>query len=229
MVSGFLFVPSRLRNLSWRVRLVYFGYPTAHEDDAVRAVRNGLEIVTAVSQLAYTPRLQVRIGVHTGPVVVGEIGAGEHTERLALGETPNIAARIQGQANPDEVMVSAATYRLVEGLFACEDRGQPALKGVAVPLPLYRVEKESEAHSRFEVVVRKGLTPLIGRAHEYGLLQDCWQRVKDGAGQIVLLSGEPGIGKSRLVEAVKELSSRKVRAVWSCAVRRTHRTVRYSL
>src|SRR6185295_14232008 len=96
--------------------LAYFGYPTAHEEDAVRAVRSGLEIVTAVSQLAYTPPLQVRIGIHTGPVVVGEIGAGERTERLALGETPNIAARVQGTANPDEMVISAATYHLVAGL-----------------------------------------------------------------------------------------------------------------
>jgi predicted ATPase/class 3 adenylate cyclase len=184
--------------------LVYFGYPAAHEDDAVRAVRSGLEIVTAVGQLAYTPPLQVRIGIHTGPVVVGEIGAGEHTERLALGETPNIAARVQGTANPDDVVISAATYRLVEGLFECKDRGQPELKGVATPLTLYRVSKESEAHSRFEVVVRKGLTPLIGREHEYGLLRERWQRVKDGAGQVVLLSGEPGIGKSRLMQEFKE-------------------------
>src|SRR5262249_34466341 len=125
-------------------------------------------------------------------------------EQLALGETPNIAARIQGQANPDEVVISAATYHLVEGLFAYEDRGQPELKGVATPLTLYRVLNESEARSRFEVVVRKGLTPLIGREHEYGLLHERWQRVKDGVGQVVLLSGEPGIGKSRLVEALKE-------------------------
>jgi hypothetical protein len=137
-------------------------------------------------------------------VVVGEIGSKEKRELLALGETPNIAARIQGQANPDEVMISAATYRLVEGLFESEDRGQPELKGVAVSLTLYRVVKESEAHSRFEVVVRKGLTPLIGREHELGLLRERWERVKDGAGQVVLLSGEPGIGKSRLVEALKE-------------------------
>jgi class 3 adenylate cyclase/predicted ATPase/energy-coupling factor transporter ATP-binding protein EcfA2 len=184
--------------------LVYFGYPTAHEDDAVRAVRSGLEIIAAVDQLKLTPPLQVRIGIHTGPVVVGEIGAGERTERLALGETPNIAARVQGHAHPDEVMISTATYHLIEGLFTCEDRGRPKLKGVATPLTLHRVVKESNAHNRFEVVVRKGLTPLIGREHEYGLLRDRWQRVRDGAGQVVLLRGEPGIGKSRLVEALKE-------------------------
>ena len=165
--------------------LVYFGYPTAHEDDAVRAVRSGLEIVTAVSALKVTPPLQVRIGIHTGPVVVGEIGAGEHTEKLALGETPNIAARIQGQANPDEVMISAATYRLVEGLFACEDRGQPALKGVSTPLTLYRVVNESDIHSRFEAARQKGLTPLVGREEELALLRRRWEQAKEGEGQVV--------------------------------------------
>ncbi len=184
--------------------LVYFGYPTAHEEDAVRAVRSGLEIVTAVRQLVYTPPLQVRIGIHTGPVVVGEIGAGERTEWLALGETPNLAARIQGQANPDEVMISAATYRLVEGLFACEDRGQPELKGVTTPLTLYRVVKESEAQSRFDVAVQAGLTPLVGREEELALLRRRWEQATDGEGQVVLVSGEPGIGKSRLVQELKD-------------------------
>jgi class 3 adenylate cyclase/tetratricopeptide (TPR) repeat protein len=207
--------------------LGYFGYPAAHEDDAVRAARAGLEIISAIQEQVPSPlvgehvlraseggqgegtsgkerKLQVRIGIHTGPVVVAEIGTGVRTEQLALGETPNIAARIQGQANPDEVMISAATYRLVEGLFEAEDRGQPDLKGIATPLTLYHVVKESEVHSRFEVVVRKGLTPLIGREHEFGLLRERWERVRDGAGQVVLLSGEPGIGKSRLVEALKE-------------------------
>ncbi len=152
--------------------------------------------------------LHVRIGIHTGLVVIGEIGSSEKREILALGETPNLAARIQGQAAPDEVMISAATYRLVEGLFACEDRGQPELKGVATPLTLYRVLKEEEAQSRFEVVMRRGLTPLVGREHEYGLLRERWARVKEGTGQAVLLSGEPGIGKSRLVEALKETVER---------------------
>ncbi|MGE4096438.1 MAG: adenylate/guanylate cyclase domain-containing protein [Candidatus Binatia bacterium] len=183
--------------------LAYFGYPIAHEDDAARAVHSGLEIVTVVHQLAYTPPLQVRIGIHTGPVVVGEIGVGERTERLALGETPNIAARVQGQAEPNEVVISAATYHLVAGLFTCEARGQPALKGVATPLTLYQVVKESEAHSRFEVAVQAGLTPLVGRDLELGLLQERWTQAKEGAGQVVLLSGEPGIGKSRLVQELK--------------------------
>jgi class 3 adenylate cyclase/predicted ATPase len=186
--------------------LVYFGYPAAHEDDAARAVRVGLRIIEAIQALnLYLPRpLQVRIGIHTGPVVVGNIGGGSRQEQLALGETPNLAARIQGIANPDEVVISAATYRLVEGLFEYEDRGQPELKGAPTSLTVYRVVKEGEAQSRFQVVVRRGLTPLVGREHEFDLLRERWQRAKDGAGQIVLLSGEPGIGKSRLVEALKE-------------------------
>jgi class 3 adenylate cyclase/predicted ATPase len=194
--------------------LVYFGYPQAHEDDAQRAVRAGLEILAGLQPLnaqpppivrARLPHLvQVRIGVHTGLVVIGEIGSSDKREILALGETPNIAARVQGQAAPDEVVISAVTYRLVEGLFECEDRGQPELKGVSTPLTLYRVVKEGEAQSRFQVVARKGLTPLVGREHEHGLLRERWERVKDGQGQVVLLSGEPGIGKSRLVEALKD-------------------------
>src|SRR5262245_59797378 len=184
--------------------LVYFGYPTAHEEDAVRAVRSGLEIVAAVGQLEFTQPLQVRIGIHTGPVVVGEIGAGERTERLALGETPNIAARVQGQAAPNTVVISQATYRLAQGLFACEALGPQSLKNVAVPLELYRVHGASEAQSRFEVAIRTGLTPLIGREHEVGLLVERWKRAQQGDGQVVLLNGEPGIGKSRLVQELKE-------------------------
>jgi hypothetical protein len=184
--------------------LVYFGYPTAHEEDAVRAVRSGLEIVTAVSQLAYTPPLQVRIGIHTGPVVVGEIGAGERTERLALGDTPNIAARVQGKAEPNTVFISQATSRLVQGFFTCEALGPQSLKNVAAPIELYRVYGEGEAHTRFEVSVQKGLTPLVGRESELGLLRQRWEQAKAGTGQVVLLSGEPGIGKSRLVQELKE-------------------------
>src|SRR5262245_21491053 len=154
--------------------LAYFGYPVAHEEDAARAVRSGLEIVVAVSQLAYTPPLQVRIGIHTGPVVVGEIGTGERSERLALGETPNIDARVQGQAEPNTVRMSAATYRLVQGLFECQDLGPQALKGIAAPLSVYQVKSESTAQSRFEVAISTGLTPLVGREEELALLQRRW-------------------------------------------------------
>ena len=186
--------------------LVYFGYPAAHEDDAARAIRTGLEIVTALDQARgqFPQPVQVRIGIHTGPVVVGQMGGGSRHEQLALGETPNIAARVQGKAEPDEVVISTATYHLVKGLFVCEDRGQPELRGVSTPLTLHRVVKEGEVQSRFQVVVRQELTPLVGREHEYGLLCERWEQVKDGAGQVVLLSGEPGIGKSRLVEQLKE-------------------------
>jgi class 3 adenylate cyclase len=184
--------------------LVYFGYPTAHEEDAVRAVRSGLEIVTAVSQLTYTPPLQVRIGIHTGPVMVGEIGAGERTERLALGETPNIAARVQSHAAPNEVLVSATTFRLMHGLFETEKLGPQELKGISTPMTLYRAVGESTAQSRFEAAVQTGLTPLVGRAEEFALLQRRWDQTKAGDGQVVLLSGEPGIGKSRLVQELKE-------------------------
>jgi TOMM system kinase/cyclase fusion protein len=184
--------------------LVYFGYPAAHEDDAVRAVRSGLEIVAAVGQLAFRPPLQARIGIHTGPVVVGEIGAGERTEWLALGETPNIAARIQGLAEPDTVVLSAPTHRLVAGLFECQDLGPQTLKGLSFPLSVYRVVCESEAQSRFDAAVSIGLTPLVGREEELGLLRRHWEGVQEGAGQVVLLSGEAGIGKSRLVQVLKE-------------------------
>ena len=190
--------------------LVYFGYPTAHEDDAARAVRAGLGIVEAMQDL---PRpnirlphpLQVRVGIHTGLVVAGEMGSGEYREQLAIvGETPNIAARLQERAVPDSVVISPTTYHLVTGLFACQDLGPQPLKGLSTLLTVYRVVRESEAQSRFEVAVSAGLTPLIGRDHEVGLLAERWEQAKQGAGQVVLLSGEAGIGKSRLVQTLKE-------------------------
>ena len=189
--------------------LVYFGYPQAHENDADRAIRAGLEIVQFISDcsLEYgkvSHPLQVRVGIHTGLVVVGEVGCPRRPENLALGDTPNIAARIQGQSRPDEVVISRATYQLVQGLFDCEHRGQPELKGVSTPLSLYKVVGESATHDRFEVRARSGLTPLIGRTHELGLLYERWEQAKTGDGQVVLLSGEPGIGKSRLVQALKD-------------------------
>src|SRR5712691_3025717 len=190
--------------------LVYFGYPAAHEDDAQRAVHTGLGIVEAIPALP-RPRnirlpqpLQVRIGIHTGPVVVGEMGDGDKRELLALGETPNIAARVQGEAEPNTVVISTATYRLVQGLFECQDLGPHSLKGISTPLPLYRVVRASGEQSRFEVAVRTGLTPLVGREEVLGLLRRHLERVKAGAGQVVLLSGEAGIGKSRLVQELKE-------------------------
>src|SRR2546428_1163300 len=189
--------------------LVYFGYPTAHEDDTQRAVRAALAIVGAIreSPLLSTRLqhpLQVRIGIHTGLVVVGEIGAGGKREELALGETPNIAARIQGLAKPDTVVISATTHRLVEGYCTFHDLGAQSLKGISAPVSVYQVLGESGVSDRFEVAVRGGLTPLVGREHEVGLLKDRWEQAKQGAGQVVLLSGEAGIGKSRLVQTLKE-------------------------
>ena len=186
--------------------LVYFGYPVAHEDDAIRGVRAGLDILAAVSALALAQPIRVRVGLHTGPVVIGAVGEGAHTEQLALGETPNIAARVQGTAAAQTVAISAATYHLVHGFFVCEDLGPQALKGLSTPLRLYQVTGAGAAQNRFDVSVQQGLTPLIGREEEVELLLRRWERAKAGQGQVVLLSGEAGIGKSRLVQVLRDHS-----------------------
>ena len=190
--------------------LVYFGYPQAHEDDAQRAVHTGLALVEAIEALH--PRLErdtgvrlaVRVGMHTGLVVVGEVGGGQRQEQLALGDTPNLAARIQSLAAPNTVVISAATQRLVEGYFTCIDLGTHTLKGVATPQSVRRVVRASGAQTRLEVAARRGLSPLVGRESEVTLLQERWAQVKEGLGQVVLLHGEAGIGKSRLVQVLKE-------------------------
>ena len=186
--------------------LVYFGYPTAHEDNASRSIHAGLEILTALHQARsrFPQPVQVRIGIHTGPVVVGQMGGGSRREQLALGETPNIAARVQGKATPDAVVISSATYRLVDGLFNCQDLGPQELKGISSAQSLYQVQGESEVQSQFEVSVRAGLTPLVGRTEELGMLSARWEQATAGEGQAVLLSGEPGIGKSRLIQELKD-------------------------
>jgi len=194
--------------------LVYFGYPMAHEDDAQRAVRTGLEIVATLPHLEARIRqsvdlepnlsFQVRAGIHTGLVVVGEMGSQDYRESMALGETPNIAARFQEIASPNTVVIGATTHRLIEGLFQCQDLGYVPLKGVSTPLRLYRVLSAGEAQSRFEVAATAGLPPLVGREQELSLLLGCWERAKRAEGQVVLLNGEPGIGKSHLVQALKE-------------------------
>jgi class 3 adenylate cyclase len=190
--------------------LIYFGYPQAHEDDAQRAVRTALGMVQAMGALSRHleqhrgMRLAVRVGIHTGLVVVGEMGGGGRQAQLALGETPNVAVRLQGLAAPDMVVISAATQRLVQGLFVCQSLGAHTLKEVATPVPVFRVLRERDAQSRFDVAASGGLTPLVGREQEVGLLLERWARLKDGLGQVVLLSGEAGIGKSRLVQTVRE-------------------------
>jgi predicted ATPase/class 3 adenylate cyclase len=190
--------------------LVYFGYPQAHEDEAQRAVRAGLGIVEAMAQLNTRlaeergVSLAVRLGIHTGLVVVGEVGGGTRQEPLALGETPNLAARLQGIATPNTLVISATTFQLLGGFFACQPLGTPLLKGLAQPLAVYRVLYESMARSRLEAVGGIGLTPLVGREQEIGLLLERWAQVKEGVGQVVLLSGEAGIGKSRLVQVLTE-------------------------
>jgi class 3 adenylate cyclase/predicted ATPase len=190
--------------------LVYFGYPLAHEDDAQRAVRAGLGMVEAVGQLNTRleqkcgVQLAVRLGIHTGLVVVGEIGGGARREQLALGETPNVAARLQGMAAPNTVVISAATVPLLGGFFTCQSVGTHLLKGLPQPIEIYQVRSESTARSRLEAAGSTGLTPLVGREQEAGLLRERWAQVKEGLGQVVLLSGEAGIGKSRLVQVLTE-------------------------
>jgi len=201
--------------------LVYFGYPLAHEDDAQRAVRAGLGMIDAMGQLTTRlgqeglrpaptqsrqrgVHLAMRLGIHTGLVVVGEVGGGTRQEQLALGETPNLAARLQGIAAPNTLVISATTFQLLGGFFACQPLGTPLLKGQAQPLAVYRVLYESMARSRLEAAGSTGWTPLVGREQEIGLLVERWTQVKEGVGQVVLLSGEAGIGKSRLVQVLKE-------------------------
>ncbi|MGH8070650.1 MAG: AAA family ATPase [Candidatus Entotheonellia bacterium] len=189
--------------------LVYFGYPQAHEDDGQRAVRAALGMVETMGLLNQHlvqergVQLAVRIGIHTGLVVVGEMGGGRQ-EQLALGDTPNMAARLQALAAPDTIVISAATHRLIQGFFHCRDLGPHTLKGIPTPVSVYRVIEESGAQSRLEVASTTGLTPLVGREQEVGLLLEHWAQAKAGRGQVVLLNGEAGIGKSRLVQTLKE-------------------------
>src|SRR5215472_7622167 len=189
--------------------LVYFGYPRAHEDDAQRAVRAGLGMVEALRQLNSRLKpergveLSVRLGIHTGLVVVGEVGGDTRHQQLALGETPNLAARLQGIAAPNTLVVSAATVQLLGGFFTYQSLGTSVLKGLAQPVEVSQVLSESTARSRLEAAGSTGLTPLVGREQEVALLRERWAQVKDGVGQVVLLSGEAGIGKSRLVQVLK--------------------------
>jgi len=185
--------------------LVYFGYPQAHEDDAERAIRAGLELVKAVTELKSRAFLKARVGIATGVVVVGDlIGAGETQERGIVGETPNLAARLQGIAEPNIVVICDSTRRLVGNLFELEDLGPTDLKGLARPARAWAALRASSVASRFEALHATGLTTLVGRDEESELLLRRWLRAKSGEGQVVLLSGEAGIGKSRLTAALLE-------------------------
>lgn len=190
--------------------LIYFGYPVAHEDDAQRAVHTGLGIVEAMSTLNMRLKadcgveLAVRLGTHTGLVVVGEMGGGDRHENLALGETPNIAARLEGLARPGTSVISAVTAQLVQRSFALEELGRHDLKGVAESMMLYAVigSRESD-HNDHDVIRGGGFDTLEGRDEEIGLLRRRWEQSKAGLGQVVLLSGEAGVGKSSLVEGLR--------------------------
>jgi class 3 adenylate cyclase/predicted ATPase len=190
--------------------LVYFGYPRAHEDDAQRALRAGLGLVEAVQALNPTLEaekgvsLSLRVGVHTGLVVADEMGGGEAHGRLAVGEAPNVAARLQGVAEPGTVVLSGATHRLVTGFFDCRELGSHDVKGLPAPISVFQALHESAARSRLDVAAAAGFTPLEGRDAEVALLRDAWEHVKEGRGRVILLGGEPGIGKSRLVRVLSE-------------------------
>src|SRR6202043_3799697 len=185
--------------------MAFFGYPEAHDNDAERAARAGLGILDAISKLnehPTHPKLSARIGIDSGTVVVGA-GAGKDTD--VFGDTPNIAARVHAAAAPGTVLISADTHRLVSGLFVVEDRGAHALKGIDRPVQLYRVVQPSGGRGRLEAgAAARGLTPFVGREDELRLLMNRWEHALEGEGQVALIIGEAGIGKSRMVQRFRE-------------------------
>src|SRR5450432_1512184 len=185
--------------------LVYFGYPQAHEDDAERAVRAGLQLVTAIGDLKTHAALQTRVGIATGLVVVGDlIGSGSSQEQPIVGDTPNLAARLQGVAEPNSVVIAESTRKLVGGLFELEDLRPQSLKGISGPTQAWRALRPASVEGRFEAMHAGGLTDLVGREEELDLSLRRWSKAKSGEGQVVLLFGEAGIGKSRLTAALFE-------------------------
>lgn len=202
--------------------LVYFGYPTAHEDSAQRAIEGGLCVLDEIRalnpslQAQWGARLQVRIGIHSGTAVVGAVGGREPRERLAVGDTPNLAAKVQEAARPDTVFVSEATRRLTEGYFAFEPAGELVAHEGSQPLALYRIAGASGAKSRLDAAAASGFSPFVGRDEELHLLLDRWADAKAGRGPIVLLDGEPGIGKSRHVRVLRERLQNERHAVIEC-------------
>ena len=185
--------------------LVYFGYPQAHEDDAERAVRAGLGLIQAVGGLKSSAPLQTRVGIATGLVVVGDlIGSGAAQEQAVVGETPNLAARLQGIAQPNTVVIAESTRRLLGSLFHLQDLGAQDLKGIGGRVRAWAALRPASVESRFDALHASGLTELVGREEELDLLLRRWSKAKTGEGQVVLLSGEAGIGKSRLTAALLE-------------------------
>src|SRR6516162_9217580 len=195
--------------------LVYFGYPRAHEDEAERSVRAGLDIVNAMAELNAAIRrppgveLAVRIGIATGPVIVGDqIGEGTASETAVVGETPNLAARLQALAQPNQIVVSAATRAMLGGHFDLADLGAYELKGFAEPVPAWRISAARDVESRFAATRAGSAAPLVGRQEEMGLLLRAWDGSRHGRGQVVLIQGEAGVGKSRLVESLRETAGK---------------------
>jgi len=190
--------------------LVYFGYPHAHEDNAERAVRTGLAILCAMQSMNRAlameglPELQIRVGIHTALTVVGEVGGAGRHEQLAVGPAPNLAARIQAIAEPGTVAIGASTRSLIARNFRCSDLGLKRLKGSSHPVHVYRVLGPRAWDTRFEAARAGRLTPLVGRESEIGTLRDRWQLAREGAGQVVCVAGEAGIGKSRLIDVLRE-------------------------
>ncbi len=185
--------------------MAYFGWPSAHEDDAERSVRAALDLVTAVKIVSAPEPIRIRVGIATGTVVVGASGdAGSDVSGLAVGETPNLAARLQGIASPDEVIVAPGTRRLLRATVEVEDLGVHRLKGIVEPVQAWRVSGLTATQERFDAARIGTLLPLVGRTAEKALLRDRWQGTIGGSGQVVLVSGEPGIGKSRLLRYVRD-------------------------
>jgi len=200
--------------------LVYFGWPSAHEDDAARAVRASLDLIAAVSRLRPLSdgALQARVGIATGVVVVGELGAGSAAaEQAVIGETPNLAARLQDIAGPGGIVVSEATRRLVGTVFAMEPLGSMALKGLSKPVPVWRVTRADDVESRFEAERAGELTGFIGRDSEIDLLRERWDLASSGSGQVILLTGQAGIGKSRICRTMRERLAQPTTVLLQCS------------
>jgi class 3 adenylate cyclase len=205
--------------------LVYFGFPQAHENESQRAVLAGLGMLEVIKTLntRLEPdkgiRLAIRVGIHTGLTVVGDVGTGPKHELLALGEAPNIAARIQSIAAPDTIAISQTIYRLIEGYFTCQALGAQTLKGVSQPLPVYRVLGASAAHSRFEVVTSRGLTPMVGREDEMAFLRRRWEQSREGQGQVVYSVGKAALANPAWQRCYGSTCLTSIPDGWFCVTR----------